>query len=63
MELSILRTLVPRGNSEVIMEYYQKLLEIYTLEQILEFCELEPIEVIQLLDEQCLLPNDIEVPL
>lgn len=43
------------------MERYYRLLEVYTLERILDALDIEQAEVLQLLDEQGLL-EDIELP-
>lgn len=42
------------------MERYRQLLEVYSMEEILELCGLEPEEVLALLDEQGVLNVEIQ---
>lgn len=45
------------------MDRYEKLLEVYTLEQLLELIDLEPVAVLAILDELGYLPEEIVEPL
>lgn len=40
---------------------YEKLLEVYTLEQIIEMLDLEAVDILRLLDDQGYL-NNLEIP-